>query len=268
MLGTPISPRTKIVLGIAAVCVLLAAYTLLSHRQRRINPSDRTIPSWSMMGKGLVQTFEINARSEERWILVDAKATLYRLFLGLSISIVAAIVLGLLMGVCAPIEAILYPSLAFTAKCVPTAMIAVFFAMLGTGDVMFVGIVIFGVLPTLTQTVFLAVKEVPDELIYKSYTLGASNAEIICCIIFRHVLPKLLDSIRLSIGPAMVYLIAAEMMAADAGFGYRIRLEMKKLRMDIVYPYIAMLAAFGFGMDFALIRLQRFIAPWASKEGH
>lgn len=268
MLGQPISPRRKIALGIMAGVVLLAAYTALSHYQRTVNPDDRTIPSWAALGEGVVKCFEVNERSNERWIVVDAKATLARLSLGMSISIAGAVVLGLLMGVFAPIEAILYPPFAFAAKCVPTAMIAVFFAMLGTGNKMFVGMIVFGVLPTLTQTVFLAVKEVPDELLYKSYTLGASRTEVIWNIIFRHILPKLMDAVRLSIGPAMVYLIAAEMMVADAGFGYRIRLEMKKLRMDIVYPYIAMLAAFGLGMDFALIRLCRTLAPWTTKESN
>ena len=267
MLGQPISGRAKVALGIVAVAVLLAAYSGLSYRQHRINPDDTTMPTWSSMGHGVVKSFGVNERSGERWLVVDTKATLFRLFLGMAISVVAAVALGLLMGVYAPVEAILYPPLAFTAKCVPTAMIAVFFAMLGTGEKMFVGIIVFGVLPTLTQTVFLAVKDVPEELIYKSYTLGASRTEIIWNIIFRHVLPKLMDAVRLSIGPAMVILIAAEMLVADEGFGYRIRLEMKKLNMDIVYPYIAMLAGFGFGIDFTLIRLQRVLAPWAVKGG-
>ncbi|MCP4645452.1 MAG: ABC transporter permease subunit [bacterium] len=267
MLRQPISQQRKVAFGILAVAILLLAYTGLSFRQRQINPGDRTIPSWTMMAGGLGKCFEVNQRSDERWILVDAKATLGRLATGMLISVVGAVVLGVLMGVSGPVEAILYPPMAFAAKCVPTAMIAVFFAMLGTGNVMFVGMIVFGVLPTLTQTVFLAVKEVPEELLFKSYTLGASRVEIIWNIILRHILPKLLDAVRLSIGPAMVYLIAAEMMVADAGFGYRIRLEMKKLRMDIVYPYIAMLAAFGFSVDFALIRLQRIVAPWAFKAG-
>ena len=58
----------------------------------------------------------------------------------------------------------------------------------------------------------ITVREVPQELIDKSYTLGASNLEVVWCVIVRFILPKLLDAIRLQIGPAMVYLIAAEMV--------------------------------------------------------
>ena len=89
---------------------------------------------------------------------------------------------------------------------------------------------------------------------------------MIWTIIFRQVFPKLIDALRLVIGPAMVYLIAAEMVVGDVGFGYRIRLQSKLLNMSVVYPYLALLAAFGFGMDHALKLLQRKLCPWYDRQ--
>jgi NitT/TauT family transport system permease protein len=68
--------------------------------------------------------------------------------------------------------------------------------------------------------------------------------------------------VRLVIGPAMVFLIAAEMLVGDVGFGYRIRLQSKLLNMGVVYPYLAVLAGFGFGMDSGLRWLQKKWCPW------
>jgi len=110
--------------------------------------------------------------------------------------------------------------------------------------------------------VYLAVKEFPDELLYKAYTLGASHMEVVWSVIFPQVLPRFLDAVRLSIGPAMVYLIAAEMVVGDVGFGYRIRLQSKLMNMSVVYPYLALLAGFGFGMDSLLRWVQRKLCPW------
>ena len=93
----------------------------------------------------------------------------------------------------------------------------------------------------------------------------ASNGEIVWNVIFRQTLPKITDSIRLQIGPAMVYLIAAEMVCGDVGFGYRIRLQSRLLNMSVVYPYLALLAAFGFGIDYGLRRLQRALCPWYAR---
>ena len=262
MIRRPIKRKTATILGIVSIALLLGSYTGVSHRQHQRNPDDTTMPTWSQMGKGVVQIFSVNKRSGERWIAVDAKATGTRFFLGLGIGVGAALLIGMAMGCFTQVEAFLLPPLALVAQVPPTAALAVFFVLVGTGQEMYVAMIAFGVLPALAQTVYLAVKEFPDELLYKSYTLGASQMEVILSIILSQVLPRLIDALRLVIGPALVYLIAAEMVVGDVGFGYRIRLQSKLLNMSVVYPYLAMLAGFGFSMNFSLTRLQRKFCPW------
>ena len=266
MIRRPIKRQSAILLGIVSIALLLGSYTWMSHRQHLKNPDDTTIPTWSQIGKGVVQMFEVNKRSQERWIVVDAKATATRYFLGLGIGATAALFIGLGMGCFARIEAFLQPPLALLAQVPPTAALAVFFVLVGTGQNMYVTMIAFGVLPAMAQTVYLEVKEFPEELLYKTYTLGASRMEVIFSIIFRQVLPRLLDSLRLVIGPALVYLIAAEMVVGDLGFGYRIRLQSKLMNMSVVYPYLALLAGFGFSMDFLLRKVQRKFCPWYDPE--
>jgi NitT/TauT family transport system permease protein len=268
MIRKPIRRSTGILLGILAFVLLLVAYSWMSDRQHRKNPDDTTIPSWSQLKKGVVQAWSVHPRSGERWIAVDTKATATRYFLGLSLGVVAALALGMAMGCFSPVEAFLQPVLSLLAQVPPTAALAVFFVLVGTGQNMYVTMIFFGILPALSQTVYLAVKEFPEELQYKSYTLGASHTEVIFSIIFRQVFPKLLDALRLVIGPALVYLIAAEMVVGDVGFGYRIRLQSKLLNMSVVYPYLALLAAFGFGMDSILRWGQRLLCPWYAGGKH
>ncbi|HNQ90439.1 MAG TPA: ABC transporter permease subunit [Verrucomicrobiota bacterium] len=262
MIRRSIRPHTALALGVLSVLLLLAAYTALAIRQYHRNPDDTTIPRWNQLQKGFVSAIEVNKRSGDRWLVADALASGQRLFLGLGCGILAAFGLGLLMG-CSPCaEAALNPPLSLLAKVPPTAALAVFFVLVGTGNNMYVAMIAFGILPTLAMTVYLAVKEFPDELLFKAYTLGASNTEVVWNIIVRQVLPRFIDAVRLSIGPAMVYLIAAEMVVGDVGFGYRIRLQSKLLNMSVVYPYLALLAGFGFGMDYLLTRARRRLCPW------
>jgi NitT/TauT family transport system permease protein len=262
MIRRPIQRSTAIWLGIISLLVLFGAYTWLSQRQHRENPDDTTMPTWSQLGQGVVQMCEVNKRSGERWVVSDAKATAARFFLGLALGAGAAVVLGLAMGCFAPIEAFFQPSLSLLAQVPPTAALAVFFVLVGTSNEMYVAMIACGILPALAQTVYLAVKEFPDELQYKTYTLGASHGEVIGSIILAQILPRIFDALRLVIGPAMVYLIAAEMVVGDVGFGYRIRLQSKLLNMSVVYPYLALLATFGFGMNYTLLWLQRKLCPW------
>jgi NitT/TauT family transport system permease protein len=249
------------------VLALLAVYTLISHWQHARNPDDTTIPTWTQLGEGVGKIFNHQAPVSERWLVMDARATAVRLFLGLAAGIVGSVVVGLLMGCFPAVEAVLAPPLSLLAKVPPTAALAVFFVLVGTDTEMYISMIAFGVLPTLAQTVYLSVRDVPDELLFKAYTLGASQTELIWNVIVRAIMPRLLDAIRLQIGPAMVYLIAAEMVVGDVGFGYRIRLQSRLLNMNVVYPYLALLAAFGFFMDYLLRRLQRFFYPWFAREG-
>lgn len=266
MIRTPISTATTLVLGALSLVLLLSGYEYLSHRQRQVNPQDKTVPSLRQMAAGLARTVRVDEMSDERWLVEDAKASGGRLFAALGLSVLSSLGLGLLMGCFTPVEAFCYPSLSFFAKVPATAALAVFFVMVGTGTNMYLAMIVFGTLPTLTLTVHLAVKEFPEELQYKAYTLGASHLEVIWTIMFRHVLPKLIDAVRLALGPAMVYLIAAEMLLGDVGLGYRIRLQARLNNMDVVYPYIVLLAAFGFLMDYGLRFVQRKLCPWY--QGH
>lgn len=263
----PISRTRATVLAILSVVVLVGAYTYLSHQQFLRNPNDSTIPGWGKMWSGFLSTISVQKRSGEIWLYQDVWATFGRLLMGLGLGSLGAILLGLAMGCSRSLEAFLLPPLSLLAKVPPTAAMAVFFVMSGTGTTMFVTMIAFGVLPVMAQSVYLAARDVPDELLFKAYTLGASDAEVVCHVVVPYVLPKILDSLRLQIGPAMVYLIAAEMLVGDVGFGYRIRIQQRLLNMQVVYPYLALLAASGFAMDKALKRLHRALCPW-TQDGH
>ena len=135
--------------------------------------------------------------------------------------------------------------------------------MVGTGFEMYLAMIVFGVLPTMTQAVYhSAVKDVPTALIEKSLTLGATPMKLIWHVVYKQILPRILDAARLQIGPAMVFLVAAEWMLGDVGFGVRLKLQSFKTNMNVVYIYLAILGVTGFAMDSFLIWLRRRICPW------
>lgn len=260
MIRKPISPLWHFGLGVLSVVILLGAYTYLAHDMHVENPDDTTIPTWSQIKEGVTKAVQLD--DEERWILIDGWATMKRLFLGMLVGVTGGLVIGLLMGCVPAIEALCYPPMAFFAKVPPTAALAVFFVLVGTDLNFYIGMIAFGVLPTLAQATYLAVKDVSEELLDKASTLGASNMELVWNVICRQVLPNILDATRLQIGPAIVYLISAEMITGDVGFGYRIKLQMKLLNMSVIYPYLMTLGLFGFGLDYGMRLLQKWTCPW------
>jgi NitT/TauT family transport system permease protein len=226
---------------------------------------DRTVPTWgSLLHDGLLRTIQPQGlRKDQYWLYMDTKATLKRLVSGLAVGVALSVVLGILMGSYSWIEAFFVPPLAFLAKVPPTAMLAVFFVLVGTSFKMYVTMLAFGTLPTLAQAIYQsAKKDVPEALIFKAYTLGASHLEMMWNVIYKQILPRLIDAVRLQIGPAMVLLVAAEWMVADEGFGCRLRLFFQRTDMSVVYVYIIILGAIGLAADYLLIGLRRHLCPW------
>ena len=76
------------------------------------------------------------------------------------------------------------------------------------------------------------------------------------------VLPRLLEAVRLQVGPAMVYLLAAEWNNTDIGFGFRLRVTGRLLQMNVVYVYLVYLGLVGLAIDYSLTFLRRKLCPW------
>ena len=106
------------------------------------------------------------------------------------------------------------------------------------------------------------VQELPREQLIKAQTLGASSWQIALRMVLPQMLPRLIDSLRLQLGPAWLFLIAAEAIASDSGLGYRIFLVRRYLAMDIIIPYVAWITLLAFLMDAGLRGTQRRLFPW------
>jgi NitT/TauT family transport system permease protein len=103
----------------------------------------------------------------------------------------------------------------------------------------------------------------PREQIVKAQTLGASSWQIMIRVALPQAMPRLLHAVRLSLGPAWVFLISAEAIASDVGLGYRIFLVRRYLAMDVIIPYVAWIAVLAILVDVALVFLSERLFPWA-----
>jgi ABC-type nitrate/sulfonate/bicarbonate transport system permease component len=228
--------------------------------------TDLTVPSWTMLYRqGLVRscTPQGSFARKEIWITTDFKATLVRLVTALVLGIGASLVLGMLMGCFDPLDAYFTPPFALLSKVPATAVLPIFFVMIQINFKLYLAIIIFGMLPSLAQSISASVrKDVPEELIFKAYTLGASQFELIWEVIFKQVLPRVLDAARLQIGPALVLLVAAEWMVAGEGIGYRLRLFYQRTDMTVVFVYVFILGVLGLATDYALTWTRRKLCPW------
>lgn len=250
-----------------SIVVCISLYFLLSHNQHQINPKDTTIPNLSQLIQGIQKITVSNKSVFDSWLFMDFKATFSRHFFGLLLGVIISLVIGMAMGCFQIFESFFIYPVSFLSKIPPTAMMAVYFVLFGTENRMFIAMIALSIAPILIQTIYHSViSDVETTMLDKAYTLGASNFEVIYEVIFKQILPRILESIRLQIGPAMIALLAAEMLVADVGFGYRLRIQSRLLNMNVVYIYLIILGSMGFLMDWSMTKFRKWLCPWFEGE--
>lgn len=268
LIGSPLSTKRTIILGILPFVLLATAYFTGSHLRHLDNPMDRLLPNLGQLGAGLVEIVTPDRRTDEVWLWVDTWASLERLAKGMGSGVVIAACLGLSMGVFSTVRAIFGPIITSLAKVPPLAILPIIFILLGVDEISKIVLIALGVIPTLTNDICLAVRAVPRNMVIKGYCLGGSTSEVALKVVLPQSLPRIIDSIRLMIGPAWIFLIAAEAISADSGLGYRIYVVQRQLAMNVILPYVLWIAILGVAMDFGLALLSRRFFPWAHARTH
>ncbi len=97
-------------------------------------------------------------------------------------------------------------------------------------------------------------------------TLGASRFQLFRYVILPHALPELLVAVRLALGIGWTTLIAAEMIASEAGLGWMVVNAGSYLRTDVVMVGIFLLGVTGYALDVGIVRLQRMLVPWMGRD--
>ncbi len=257
----------KCLLGLLPFVVIGIIYFYFSSERLAINPNDKLMPSMqSFIDAVSYLAFEPNKRTGDYVLWADTAASLQRLALGVGISALTGLIIGILVGIIPLIRAGIAPVITIISLVPPLAILPILFIIFGLGELSKVMLIVLGITPFLIRDVQLRVMALPHEIIIKAQTLGANSWQLILRVVLPQVLPKLIDAVRLSLGSAWLFLIAAEAISATEGLGYRIFLVRRYMSMDIILPYVVWITLLAFLMDYLLRRLSKGVFPWHGTE--
>jgi NitT/TauT family transport system permease protein len=254
----------RIILAMLPFILIAIIYVIGSAERRAANPDDKLLPPVSEMvetSKRLVA--EPDRRSGDYVLWTDTTASLQRLALGLSISALAGLTLGVAIGLLPVAGAGFGTLVAVLSMIPPMAVLPILFIVFGLGELSKVVLIIIGITPMLVRDISLEVAGMPREQLIKAQTLGASTWQVAIRVVLPQIMPRLIKGLRLMIGPAFLFLISAEAIAADAGLGYRIFLVRRYLAMDVILPYVVWITLLAYLLDLALVLIGRNAFPWA-----
>lgn len=254
-------------LGLLPFLLIAVVYISSSNARLASNPNDKLLPSLEKCIDSMSKmAFEKSKRSGEYILLNDTLASLKRLAMGVVISAIFALTIGIAIGVVPYVTSTLSPLIWFFSLIPTMAILPILFIVFGLGEVSKVVLIILGVAPIMTREIYQRVKEIPSEQIIKVQTLGANTWQIVTRVITPQILPRLIEAIRLTLGTAWIFLISAEAIAATEGLGYRIFLVRRYLAMDVILPYVIWITILAFLIDFILRQFNHRLFPWFGKE--
>jgi NitT/TauT family transport system permease protein len=258
---------SALLLSMLPFIIVVCAYFYYSHARLLENPGDKLLPAPATIAATLHQfAFEEDERTGDYLFWTDTVASLERLGIALSISAVLGLSLGLAIGVLPYLRVTIAPFVAAVSLIPPLAVLPVLFIAVGLGELAKVTLIVIGVAPLIVRDLAMRTAELPAEQIIKAQTLGASTWQLVIRVVLPQMWPRLIDVLRLSLGSAWLFLIAAEAIASTEGLGYRIFLVRRYLAMDVILPYVAWITLLAFTMDW-LLRVTRAKAfAWAAPQ--
>jgi NitT/TauT family transport system permease protein len=258
-----------LLLGGLPLAVLAVGYIVAAAARHAENPADKILPLPGAMASAMTALlFEADPLSGQLLFWADTLASLSRLGMGLGIATLSALLVGLVLGALPPVRATLGPLVTAIAVIPPIALLPILFITFGLGETAKVALIVVGITPFMIRDLAGHIAALPREQVVKALTLGASSWQLLLRVALPQAMPRLIEGLRLSLGPAWVFLISAEAIAADVGLGYRIFLVRRYLAMDVIIPYVVWIACLAVAMDFALTRTSRLAFGWAHKAGH
>jgi NitT/TauT family transport system permease protein len=245
--------------------LLLCAYLAGSHIRTAENPDDKLLPTPATIAATMHSyAAEEDVRSGDVLFWVDTLSSLKRILIALVICAAIGLVFGLTIGAIPVARAALAPFVGAVAMIPPLAILPILFILLGLGEVAKITLIVIGVAPAIVRDLAMRAGELPTEQLIKAQTLGATSWQLVLRVILPQMWPRLIDSLRLNMGAAWLFLIAAEAIASEEGLGYRIFLVRRYLAMDVIIPYVIWITLLAFLMDWGLKLLRARAFPWTA----
>ena len=255
--------RLKWFLAALPFIISIIAYTTFSARRHQANPSEKLMPEWGQM---LKRTHELatvpNKRTGKLVFWDDTWSSIVRIGKGIALAAVVSVILALIIGVF-PAGRALGQNFTNTISFIPpVAILPILLVAIGVGEGSKIGLIFLGTFPLMTRDLSLYVRSLPREQIIKTMTLGANQWQLIWKVIFPQLIPRIFETIRLSIGAGWIFLIVAEGISSSEGLGYRIFQARRYMAMDTIIPYVIWITFLAFVADTLLRLIIHFRYPW------
>jgi NitT/TauT family transport system permease protein len=236
---TPVRPDIELWVGIGAFALVLGAWLLVTESalvQPQFLPSPLAVAAawWGLFQNDYL--YDIGISVGRVWIAFAASAAI-------------AIPLGMLMSSYRAVGAFSEPLVDFVRYLPVPALVPLTLIWFGIGEGSKIALLWIGTFFQLVLLIADDARRVPMEFIETGRTLGAGDWALLKDVLFRAMLPGMVDSLRVTLGWCWTYLLIAEIVASNSGIGYELWTARRYGKTPEVFAGILTIGIIGLASD-------------------
>ena len=223
----------------------------------------------SLSGLQLPTPPEVLVKGVELWsdgtLLEDLTASLGRVLAGFLLGSAAAIPVGFLMGWYTPARGLFEPWIQFFRTIPPLALLPLVLVLMGIGELPKVFVIFLAAFLACVISTYQGVVSVDRTLINAARVLGAKDGTIFLRVVVPASSPFILVGMRVGLGSAWATLVAAELLAAQAGLGFRMQQAQTYYDLATIFVSIVAIGVLGLVMDRLLLLAETRLTGWQER---
>ncbi|ROS75399.1 ABC transporter permease [Cellulomonas sp. PhB143] len=244
--------RRMLVLNIVSVLFGIGVWWLLSATVENI-PSPPAVAErgWELLADGTLEG--------------DILASLTRVIAGFAIGTALAIPVGFLMGWYSTVRGLAEPYIQFFRTIPPLAIIPLAIVLMGIGETPKIFVIALAAFLVCVISAFQGVVDVDRTLINAARVLGAGDRTIFLRVVVPASTPFILVGMRVGLGSSWATLVAAELIAAQQGLGFRMQNAQVYYDLPTIFVGLITIGILGLVMDRILLFAERKLTSWQER---
>jgi sulfonate transport system permease protein len=181
---------------------------------------------------------------------------------GLAAALTVAVTLGLVSGLSRWGETLVDPLMQIKRTIPSLALTPLFIVWFGIGEAPKITLIAVAATFPLYLNLFAGIRGVDVRLVEAARSFGLSGWSLIREVILPGALPSFFVGLRYALGVAVLVLVVAEQINAQAGLGHLINNARDFMRTDIIVVCLLVYALLGLGADALVRTLERKTLAW------
>jgi NitT/TauT family transport system permease protein len=198
-------------------------------------------------------------------LFTDLFASVQRVLTGFALGVALAIPVGFLMGWYKVARGLIEPYVQFFRMIPPLAVIPLAIVTMGIGEAPKVFVIFLAAFLSSVIATFQGVVNVDKTLINAARVLGAKDATIFRRVIIPASTPFILVGMRIGLGSAWATVVAAELIAAQSGLGFRMQQAQLYYDLPTIFVSLVTIGVLGLLMDRLLLAAEKRLTQWQER---